>query len=396
MADGVAITAGSGTTIATDDCGAPGHAQLMKLAISTDGSATLVPADATNGIDVDVTRVIPGTAATALGKAEDDPHTAGDVGVMALTVRQDTAVALAGANADYQPLLTGADGRLHVNPGNDITQSASLSTSTTNAFVVGNGVAAVNLRIGNTWVGNVAFEGTIDGTTWDPIFGLQSGVAATYSSVTEALNNNIFRFTAAGYSQVRVNFTRTSGTLDVFWRGSYNVSGVDQASPLPPGNNSLGAVILRRDQLRISVQSAGLTTATTAYSAGDQVGTQFTLANAARVSGGTGRIKSVILTDAADIIGAYDVVFTQSSITLASDNAAWAVSDADILNLIMLVPLNGAYDMTNNRIGVAYNLDIPYVCSGGTSLFASLITRAGHTFFAATTNLQLIVTVERD
>ena len=57
MADGVAITAGSGTTIATDDCGAPGHAQVVKLAISTDGSATLVPADSTNGLDVDVTRV---------------------------------------------------------------------------------------------------------------------------------------------------------------------------------------------------------------------------------------------------------------------------------------------------------------------------------------------------
>lgn len=57
MADGVAITAGSGTTILTDDTGAGGHAQVVKLAISTDGSGTLIPADATNGIDVDVTRV---------------------------------------------------------------------------------------------------------------------------------------------------------------------------------------------------------------------------------------------------------------------------------------------------------------------------------------------------
>lgn len=57
MADGVAITAGSGTTILTDDTGAGGHAQVVKLAISTDGSGTLIPADATNGIDVDVTRL---------------------------------------------------------------------------------------------------------------------------------------------------------------------------------------------------------------------------------------------------------------------------------------------------------------------------------------------------
>jgi hypothetical protein len=57
MADGVAITAGSGTTILTDDTGAGGHAQVMKLAISTDGSGTLVPADTGNGLDVDVTRL---------------------------------------------------------------------------------------------------------------------------------------------------------------------------------------------------------------------------------------------------------------------------------------------------------------------------------------------------
>jgi hypothetical protein len=58
MADNVAITAGSGTTIATDEVtGTLEHVQLFKLAISTDGSRTLVPADAANGIDVDVTRV---------------------------------------------------------------------------------------------------------------------------------------------------------------------------------------------------------------------------------------------------------------------------------------------------------------------------------------------------
>lgn len=46
MADGVAISAGSGTLILTDDTGGTGHAQVMKLAISTDGSPTLIPATA--------------------------------------------------------------------------------------------------------------------------------------------------------------------------------------------------------------------------------------------------------------------------------------------------------------------------------------------------------------
>ena len=69
MADGIAITAGSGTTILTDDTGAGGHAQIVKLAISTDASGTLIPADATNGIDVDVTR-LPAPLSTTGGGTE--------------------------------------------------------------------------------------------------------------------------------------------------------------------------------------------------------------------------------------------------------------------------------------------------------------------------------------
>jgi hypothetical protein len=57
MADGVAITAGSGTTIATDDSGASGHVQIVKLAVSADGSATALTADNTNGLLVDVSRI---------------------------------------------------------------------------------------------------------------------------------------------------------------------------------------------------------------------------------------------------------------------------------------------------------------------------------------------------
>ena len=44
----------SGTVVATDDCGAAGHVQRVKLAIATDGSATLIPADATDGMLVNL------------------------------------------------------------------------------------------------------------------------------------------------------------------------------------------------------------------------------------------------------------------------------------------------------------------------------------------------------
>lgn len=109
---------------------------LMGIAGTEDAyTAAKINGDATNGLDVDVTRlpalpagtnnigdvdilsVVPGTGATNLGKAEDAAHASGDIGVMALTVRQDTAAALGGIDADYQPIITDASGRVHVNVG---------------------------------------------------------------------------------------------------------------------------------------------------------------------------------------------------------------------------------------------------------------------------------------
>jgi hypothetical protein len=72
MADGVAITAGSGTTILTDET-ASGHAQVMKLAIATDGSATLIPADATLGITVNPNNLIADDAAFVPGTSKVMP-----------------------------------------------------------------------------------------------------------------------------------------------------------------------------------------------------------------------------------------------------------------------------------------------------------------------------------
>jgi len=60
MADNVPITPGSGADIATDQVTGTGEQiQLIKLAISTDGSRTLIPANDTYGLDVEVTRVVP-------------------------------------------------------------------------------------------------------------------------------------------------------------------------------------------------------------------------------------------------------------------------------------------------------------------------------------------------
>ena len=85
-------------------------ANALRVSIATN---TPLPAGTNNIGDVDVLSIIPGTAATNLGKAEDAAHASGDTGVMALAVRND-AQTVRGADNDYIPLATDGPGNLRI------------------------------------------------------------------------------------------------------------------------------------------------------------------------------------------------------------------------------------------------------------------------------------------
>lgn len=161
-----------------------------------------------------------------------------------------------------------------------------------------------------------------------------------------------------------------------------------------PGSPTLGlAVNPRIDRRTLSATSAGLTNA--AYALGDQMGNLYTLTNAARVSGGSGAIVGVSIIDAIDNLGAVDVVFFDRSVTLAADNAAFAISDADALFVIGgPIPLQSV-DIGNNRVAYAANIYVPYVLNG-TSLFAAVIARTANAAISSATAHTLRVEVERD
>lgn len=77
-----------------------------------------VASDSTGNIATIGTSVTPGTGAANLGKAEDAAHSSADVGVMALTVRDDyPPTATAGTTGDYQPALTDEAGAQYVRIG---------------------------------------------------------------------------------------------------------------------------------------------------------------------------------------------------------------------------------------------------------------------------------------
>ena len=90
-------------TIASDSTGV----------LSIDDNAGSLTVDGTVAVSSITTSVVPGTAATNLGKAESAGHTSGDVGVFALAVRNDAGTALA-SDLQYSPLQVDSVGALRV------------------------------------------------------------------------------------------------------------------------------------------------------------------------------------------------------------------------------------------------------------------------------------------
>lgn len=115
MGTGVRTAGTQRVTIATDDIVPASQSGTWNIGTVTTltGITNALPAGTNNIGDVDVLSVVPGTGATNLGKAEDAAHTTGDVGVMALGVRRDTASAL-GADNDYIPFTMDSIGAVHV------------------------------------------------------------------------------------------------------------------------------------------------------------------------------------------------------------------------------------------------------------------------------------------
>ena len=101
--------------------------------LSVGGSVTATVASTT------VTSLVPGVAATSLGKAEDAAHTSGDTGIQMLGVRNDNAAtALTSANGDYASVATDITGTLFTRdaPSNTSSIKTPVTAATTSTTVL--------------------------------------------------------------------------------------------------------------------------------------------------------------------------------------------------------------------------------------------------------------------
>lgn len=157
--------------------------------------------------------------------------------------------------------------------------------------------------------------------------------------------------------------------VKVTWGADGVANDVNTTTPLP----------VRGDFITVSVNFTRPAD-TTAYAVNDSISNSttaptaggFTIASAARASGGSGMITDVLVASsnpAATPLSGEIMVFNQAVGTHANDNAAVGYTDAEIgTNLVARIPFTLNSSGTTNTSVHLQGLNIGYTCSGSADL----------------------------
>ena len=145
-----------------------------------------------------------------------------------------------------------------------------------------------------------------------------------------------------------------------------------------------------------------------AYAAGDEINTStsaptaWTISGFGRANGGSGSIirLSLVEDNAEATAGLFRLWLFTADVTHGNDNAAIAITDAQMLTCVGYVDLNeyatGLAAVTGNRIYASGPIDLPYVCAAAsTSLWFVLECRNAFTP-TANTLFSLIAICQQD
>lgn len=117
------------------------------------------------------------------------------------------------------------------------------------------------------------------------------------------------------------------------------------------------------------------------YASGDYIGpttTPASIANVVRASGAGGLVKSLVMTDKVTTAAvALELWLFSASFTAPTDNAAWAITDAEALTCIGVIPILAArwYASSNNKVYTDDTLGL-VIQPGVTTLYYALVARA--------------------
>lgn len=329
-------------------------------------AATLLAGAAAIGT-VAVTDVVPGVAATKLGKAEDAAHTSGDVGVMLLAVRESAATDLSAGNTngDYEPLQVDASGRLWVNadavgtvtPGVAATslgkaEDAAHTTGDTGVFVLG--------------VRNDTHTSQLAGTDGDytPIAvdsAGKVGVRGTFAEDAASTSGDLGHFVLAVRNDADADLTNTD--LD------YSAHVVDSA-----GRTKVNSV---EERVVLDVTP---TCDTLAYTAGDVLFDTITCGTVTRRNADVVVLESVTILDEDDnTAAALTLYFLDTNTSLGTINGAPNISDANARKVLGWVPVASGdwVDVGGAKVATVRNIGLTLKAAAASQIIYVAATCAG-------------------
>jgi hypothetical protein len=249
----------------------------------------------------------------------------------------------------------GGGGSGDASAANQTTLNSSIGATTDAAATAGStGSVNAKLRLGTT--------------LWDAISTTLTSILATAGAVADAA------VTAGATGSISAKLRSISRDI---------IANIVLAA----GENFIGKVGGTTNVVQVP-----LTVSTSpAYTSADLIGGKITIANAVRVSGGTGTLASIQILDRANQkpTGTIYIFNADPTAGTYTDNAAPSVSTDDLKVIGQIAVNTGDYVTTNVKAfgKLAFN-PIPVKAASGTSLYAIFQTTSTPTF-AATTDVQL-------
>jgi hypothetical protein len=166
---------------------------------------------------------------------------------------------------------------------------------------------------------------------------------------------------------------------------------------LPAGENFMGAI----GGITGVTSDPVVMTVAGAYATGDYIGVTTapnSFVNALRIIGGTGVLKSIVISDKdiATPAVAMELWLFSATFTAPTDNAAWSISDADAANCIGVIPLLAGnwHSSALNKVYTDDTMALP-VSSATADIFYALVAR-GTTPTWTSLDLQVTIGVLQD
>jgi hypothetical protein len=138
-----------------------------------------------------------------------------------------------------------------------------------------------------------------------------------------------------------------------------------------------------------------------AYSSLDAVGGKLEFENVCTPYGSSGVIVQAQITDKAKQDALLILTLFDRDFTPTADNAAFAISDADLLNVVAVLqfPVADYVDYANNSIAtmgiLSAIIQTPFVLvEGGTSLFGQLMVKTSTPTYVTTSDLTVSLTIK--